>query len=182
MLVDFVYLGFNYKFNIMTTHISTIEKNISDAFMKTIADFKKIRIANEEDFRACFYHHMRKFIDKDKDLCMNLSHNVHFVEKVIKPDVFIFRENVYLVAIEMKIDDYAIAGGNEDKKRLKNFSKDISKGIYIHIDKTRKRYSYVKQKWHNNYYTELYYIADEDTAGIYSVKKGIKTHNEVPLA
>lgn len=164
----------------MAANIFEIENAIKNAFKKTVKDYRANKIELEEDYRACFYHYMRPFIDKNKDLMMLLSHNVQFVDKTIKPDVFIFRKNVYLVAIEIKCDTianvYKKDNAIKDRNRLKIFSKDINRGIFIHIDKKDKNYTHKKRDWQNNYYVELYHIVESNLTACYEVKQKQEKH------
>lgn len=164
--------------------IYEIEKAVKNAFKKTVKDYRSDKIELEEDCRACFYHHIRPFIDRHKELEILLSHRVQFVEnKIIRPDVFIFRKNEYLFAIEIKCDTpqsgYDINRAKKDKNRLKDFSKTIRRGCFIHFDQMRYNYNYNKQDWHNNYYIELYHIHDVNETYCYEVKKSEKKHNNI---
>ncbi len=132
----------------------------------------------EEDMRASFYHHLRTFIDKTKDLQILLSHNIQFEKKTIKPDVLIFRKNTYLIGIELKLDGispYTLIKGKSDINRIKSWNNKISKGYFFHIDNTQKKYIYKKQDWMNNYYREVYYIDNIDESYIFEVNKNVMT-------
>lgn len=162
-------------------HIFEIEKAIREAFRKTVIDYDSNRIFLEEDCRACFYHHMRPFIEKHSELEMLLSHNVEFVEnKVIKPDVFIFRNEVYLVAMEFKCDSYNRPYNRDkaikDRYRLRKFKDVISRAYFVHFDKKDKHYKYDRKDWHNNYFVELYHIEDEAKTGCIEVKLNKSKH------
>jgi hypothetical protein len=165
----------------MIVHIFEIEKAIKEAFKKTVIDYNSNKIFLEEDCRACFYHHMRPFIDIHPELEMLLSHNVEFVEnKVIKPDVFIFRNEIYLVAMEFKCDSHSSKYDKKmavkDRNRLRKFKDVINRAYFVHFDKTDKHFKYDRKDWHNNYFVELYHIKDENKTGCIEVKLNKTKH------
>lgn len=152
--------------------IKEIENAIIKAFKNTIIDYNSDMIELEEDCRACFYHHMRQFIEDNDGLQMLLSHNVEFVNRTIKPDIFIFRDNTYLVAIEIKIDaknKYNRVKATKDRNRLRDFRDDIHKSYFIRFDKVDTGYRFVKKNWHNAYFNELFFIQSNDKAGRFNV-------------
>ena len=163
-------------------NLHEIEAEIEKAFQKAVNDFKKGRIELEEDFRACFYHYLRPFVDANDDVLMLLNHNVNFKRKTVRPDISIFRKNEYLVAIEMKnvnlIDgtykNYSFSAGKKDIKKLQGYRIGYQRGYFIHIDLRDGRYErhHKFTDWKDNYFVDLWYAIDTDTSHKFEVKRG----------
>ena len=171
-------------------NLHEIEAEIEKAFQKTVNDFKKGRIELEEDFRASLYHYLRPFVDTNKDLLMLLNHNVNFKRKTVRPDISIFRKNVYLVAIEMKnvniiegnYVNYNFSEGKKDIKKLQGYRIGYEReyligyqrGYFIHIDRYDGQYKGYHRfaGWKDNYFVELWYAIDTDTTHKFEVKRG----------
>lgn len=156
----------------MSTKVTQIEEWIKLAFIEVVKDYRNGKIGLEEDFRASFYHHLRPHIDQDISLLALLSHNLSFISETVKPDISIFRKNDYLVAVEMKFISFNKEEGNRDVMRLKRFKDYFSKGYFIHIDKSDKRYGRRNSPWHNNFYRELYYVIDQEMIYFYDMSRG----------
>lgn len=163
--------------------LSETEAEIEKAFKKTVTDYKKGRIRIEEDFRACLYHHMRRFCDS-KGLLMRLSHDVGVKSETVRPDISIFRDGRKIVMIEMKNENSSLVGGNADIKRLQGYRKDYRRGYFIHIDQKDNRYEKHHRhgytpKWKNNYFVDLWYVLDTDTIHKCEFKRGLKNQSVV---
>jgi hypothetical protein len=155
----------------MTTTIFDIEKAINDSFKKSIIDLKKGLIELEEDLRACMYHHLRGFVDDSTDLTILLSHNVSDSPPAKKPDIVIFRQDEYLVGIELKLHPYNKLKGKTDIERLQEFGSFLKRGYFIHVDKKKKTFRKTKDSWKNNYYRELFYTKELDQITIIEHKQ-----------
>lgn len=155
--------------------LSETEAEIEKAFKKTITDYKKYRVDIEEDFRACLYHHMRRFCDS-KSLLMMLSHDVGFRNETVRPDISIVRDDTYFVAIEMKNKNSSLVGGNSDIKKLRKYQNGYLRGYFVHIDQKDNRYEKHHRfaEWKNNYFVDLWYVIDTDTSYKCEFKRGIK--------
>ena len=156
--------------------LSETEAEIEKAFKKTVKDYKKGMIGIEEDFRACLYHHMRRFCDS-KGLLMLLSYNAGSKDEIVRPDISIFRGKRDFVVIEMKNERSYIVDGDLDIKKLQWYQNQNNhlRGYFIHIDQKdtryKKRHRYAE--WKDNYFVDLWYVIDTDTSHKFEVKRGI---------
>lgn len=178
-----------------TLHLKTLEVAFIDAFRHTIEDYKLDRIEIEEDCRASFYHHLRPTIDEHLNLQIYLSHNLQFVEKIVKPDITIVRANKYFLCSEIKIAtkvngklrEINVNTAKGDIKKIKSFQEGFSCGYAVRIENrenkvvaNRKKY----EDWMPDYFRELYYLIETGEFCFYAVrnvqkKVGRKTVNEV---
>lgn len=162
--------------------LSETEDEIEKAFKKTVKDYKKYRIGIEEDFRACLYHHMRRFCDS-KGLLMRLSHDVGVKSETVRPDISIFRDGRHFVVIEMKNERSYTVAEDLDIKRLQRYQNQngCQRGYFIHIAQKDNRYKKRHRwaEWKNNYFVDLWYVIDTDTSHKFEVKRGITKETEL---
>ena len=91
---------------------------------------------------------------------------------VAKPDIVIFRKSEPLVVMEFKIAPYTKSSGEKDIERLKYWASDFSKGYFVHIDKSERKYSQRITNWKNHYYKELAYYTHNEKGCLFEVKHG----------
>ncbi len=155
-----------------------IEEGIEHAFVATCTDFQNNLIEVEQDFRACFYFHLRKEI-QDNGIQILLDHNPTVFEETILPDLTIIRGGDYAVAIEMKnvnyvysaadedfvLRDYNAKNGRLDINKLALYKSDFTKGYFIHITLNEKHlYSteHPPQWMYDGFFRELCYCLETE--------------------
>ena len=134
-----------------------IDKQVRKAFLRTIIDYHEQKIEYEEDLRASFYYHLRKYIDKTKnDLFIQLEPRLDWTTR--RPDVIIIRlknekyvpvaifelKNVKIPSMGRK-DTYDIKKGVKDIKKLllyKNSRLTLNRGYFLHIDTDFSEFNY----------------------------------------
>lgn len=149
----------------ITTKIISIENAIVKAFKLSIEDFYVNRIEIEEDFRACFYFHLRSFLGDKDDVQILLDHLIDNK----KPDIIIRRRGVYLIAIELKnlnkvndtYRDFVVKDGQKDVNKIQALSSSFKRGFFIYFTKREKNFALRKTKWKNGYYREMWHILDK---------------------
>lgn len=149
----------------VTTKIVTIENAIIKAFKLTVDDFYEDRIEIEEDFRACFYFHLRTIIGDKEDLQILMSHNVHSIQETVKPDIAIRRKGKYLAVIEMKnmnkvkgkYQNFSSESAMRDIERMKNYVNHFERGYFIYFTKNSRNFALKNVSWKKGFYREFWH-------------------------
>jgi hypothetical protein len=147
-----------------STKITTIENAIVKSFKLSVEDFYSNRIEIEEDFRACFYFHLRNIIGHNTDIKILLSHRI----KTKKPDIVIRRNDDYIAAIELKNTnkingehkDFSTKSGQEDVDKMKLLSVFFQRGYFIYFTKKEHNFGLRKAEWKKGYYREMWHEID----------------------
>jgi hypothetical protein len=148
-----------------TTKIITIENAITKSFKLSVNDFYNNRIEIEEDFRACFYFHLRTQLGDKDDLKILLSHNIKSISETVKPDIAICRKGEYLAVVEMKnmnkvndrFQDFSSESALRDIEKMKNYVGHFKRGYFIYFTKSERNFALRNANWKKSFYREFWH-------------------------
>lgn len=97
-----------------------------------------------------------------------------------RPDISIFKDDDYLVAIELititrvdgEIRSYDPSLVKSSIEKLKLCASNYQRGYLIHIDENDSGYNDGFAKWKDDYYRNLWHEVEGNRAYIFEVKKG----------
>jgi len=159
----------------MHIRVSKLERNIIKAFKGSVKDFNRGKIEGKDDFKASIYHHLREYTDKNKLITMSVNHSVGNC----KPDISIFKDDNYLVAIELKtiykekgnIKPYDPSSIKTSIEQLKQCALHYERGYFIHIDEKEGVFDDNFAEWKDDYYRNLWYEVEDDRTYVFEAKK-----------